>query len=601
MRDGREGRGGTGFWNGQWGRLALLVGALGVILFLLDPYVAELPSALRLVWRRPRWLLVTLAVDGMCLLTLALGVLHRRLTVRWLVIGLLVSICAAHAAYAVVLRHPAQLFDFQLMGQETAQARGAIHMYERLWLPRLVITGGLLIVICAGAARLVPLRSSRSFFVLAPAVFGAIYGLTQSRDNLPVIYPSFFAVPALVLNNLMFRRASGPREPVHLAADAGTGPRFIVYLVDESTRGDLLSINGAPVDTTPFLRQTELFNFGVSSAVANCSATSNLILRNGLVTLPDTAERAFRTPNLFQYAHAAGYRTVFIEGQRFGGVLQNYLTHYDMDHVDDFHWMTEARTCGRSGDCFLVEKIVETMRRGAPAVIYAVKMGSHTPYQSRYPETRTVFAPTLAPDEAMVDRERTLNSYYNALRWNVDDFFADLLPQIANQDYLLVYTSDHGQTILENGSLVTHCTERTAAPTEANVPLFALSTHPATRAALLAALPHHAGRATDYDIFPSLLRVMGYPTAPVRALYGPSLFDDEQRVRRFFAGNAFSSTPAVWRDFPTDGSPSSPSAAADLSLHVVQGSAGAAGPRSLTRKVTTPLGGALPARLSPRD
>jgi len=537
-----------------WARLGLLVVGLALILLLLDPYLTDFPSQLAVLWRRLRYarVLVTLGVEAMCLLTLALGVLHRRLAVRWLVIGLLVSICAAHAAYAGVIKHPAQLFDFQMMGQETAQATSALRLYRDLWVPRLLLTGGLLLAVCAVAARLVPLRPSRGFFFLLPTVFVAVWVTAPSAESLPVLYPSFFAVPTMALRNVMFRLGSGPREPVRLAVADGTErPRFIIYIVDESVRGDVLSLNGASADTTPFLRRTELFNFGVSSAVANCSANSNVILRNGLTVLPDAAGRAFRTPNLFQYGHAAGYRTVYLEGQRLGGVLQNYLTRYDMQHVDDFEWMVERRPCERSGDCFIVEKIVETLRRGAPALIYAVKMGAHVPYQERYPRERQPFAPALAPDEGMVDRQRTLNSYYDALRWNVDDFFADLLPQIADQSYVLVYTSDHGENIFENGYVVTHCTERNAAPTEANVPLFALSTHPATRAALKAAVAHRADRASDYDIFPTLLEVMGYPWAPVRTLYGPSLYDKEVRTRRFFVGSIFSPAGDFWRDFPT--------------------------------------------------
>jgi len=97
MQDGREG--GAGSSNEQpRTRLALLVGGLGLILFLLDPYVAQLPSTLRHFWHLERYLRLglTFGVEGMCLVTLALGVLHSRRAVRWAVIALLVSVCAGN-------------------------------------------------------------------------------------------------------------------------------------------------------------------------------------------------------------------------------------------------------------------------------------------------------------------------------------------------------------------------------------------------------------------------------------------------------------------------------------------------------------------------
>ena len=49
----------------------------------------------------------------------------------------------------------------------------------------------------------------------------------------------------------------------------------IVMIMDESVRGDYISLNDATHDTTPFLKTLEnLINFGVAISSGNCSHTS---------------------------------------------------------------------------------------------------------------------------------------------------------------------------------------------------------------------------------------------------------------------------------------------------------------------------------------
>src|SRR5262249_7254132 len=90
----------------------------------------------------------------------------------------------------------------------------------------------------------------------------------------------------------------------------------IVMIMDESVRGDYVSLNDAARNTTPFLKVTDnLVNFGVAISSANCSDTSRTIFRFGMQqsNLPKGWRDGLQQPTFWQYAHRAGYKTVYID------------------------------------------------------------------------------------------------------------------------------------------------------------------------------------------------------------------------------------------------------------------------------------------------
>lgn len=117
--------------------------------------------------------------------------------------------------------------------------------------------------------------------------------------------------------------------------------KHIVLIVDESVRGDYLSLNGYHKPTTPYLdslNNNALLNLGVTSAVANSSANTNYILRNG-VTIDELPDKNFKTlakPTIFQFAKNAGYSTFFLDAQSSYKGLQNYMSSFDLSAVDYF-------------------------------------------------------------------------------------------------------------------------------------------------------------------------------------------------------------------------------------------------------------------------
>src|SRR5262249_29624586 len=162
--------------------------------------------------------------------------------------------------------------------------------------------------------------------------------------------------------------------------------------------------------------------------------------------------------------------------------------------------------------------------------------GVHFPYSTKYPpEFHKI--PTPAGSEAL-DREAMVAHYQNAILWSVDEFFRKLLPMIDLSKTLIVYTSDHGQSLLQGGYKQTHCsTTSKVYPGEAYVPLFAITSLPEFRRLLNNGAAHGFGRFSHFEIFPTLLMAMGYDAGWINKIYGPSLMDSPAQDREFMIGS----------------------------------------------------------------
>jgi lipid A ethanolaminephosphotransferase len=103
-------------------------------------------------------------------------------------------------------------------------------------------------------------------------------------------------------------------------------------------------------------------------------------------------------------------------------------------------------------------------------VLVLHQLGSHGPaYYRRYPDDLRRFLPTCdTPDLSQCDRAQIINSYDNSLLYT-DRFLAHSLDflerQAAHYDTALIYVSDHGESLGENG-LFLHGMPYAIAPAE---------------------------------------------------------------------------------------------------------------------------------------
>ena len=345
--------------------------------------------------------------------------------------------------------------------------------------------------------------------VLGYSILYRTIGGTETR-------PTNFKVTNTFIYYLSNRLYYGERDKLLQKTVHKSSYKNIILIVDESVGGKYLSINGYQKETTPYLEsiKSHYINLGLASSVANCSQSSNILLMSGasLSELPDKAQKVLKQPNIFQYAKRAGYTTHYISEQSKGKRLQNLMSEYDLDYIDDFFQPKEFYTHKSMPEEDLIKATKRALKDSGKNFFFIVKHGSHFQWEKSYPQSEKHFLPTLnSSDPLSLDKkEEAINSYLNAIRYNVDLFFKYFFKEIDffnQKDTLIIYTSDHGQSILEEGRTSTHCDSTNPPLTQGIVPLLLFSTN-----GILKDFHFKKDIYSHYEIMPTIKKFMGYET-----------------------------------------------------------------------------------------
>ncbi|ATE77052.1 sulfatase-like hydrolase/transferase [Pseudomonas frederiksbergensis] len=359
----------------------------------------------------------------------------------------------------------------------------------------------------------------------------------EGARGLPIMY-----TPLAYLNLFTYEalhNVVGPREPVSLARIDRPVGYDIVLIIDESISGNYLDIN-TPFGVHSNLKEAhpgvDIFNYGYAASIANCSADTNVTLRYG-GTRGDYMRINTTLPSIWQYAKKAGLRTVYIDAQRTGGNLQNLMSNAEKQDIDEF--VQFDQTSVRERDMAAAAKLIDLLNDGIPELVVINKVGAHFPVHDKYPDAFMAYRPTLPrgqfvevadsgkrdgfngqPDDWVLYR----NAYKNTVLWNVGEFFSRVFTQADLRNALLIYTSDHGQDLHERGNpgLNTHCGSDPVEE-EGLVPLVVISGSDLKTMDWQAQLPANKDRSSHYNIFPTLLQLMGYDLAGIEAVYGKPL------------------------------------------------------------------------------
>lgn len=337
-----------------------------------------------------------------------------------------------------------------------------------------------------------------------------------------------------------FTEAGQNRQPVRIGPVGPPVTHDIVLIVDESIAPRYLDIN-SPHGVRSGLAESRdgigVHNFGVAAAITNCSAGSNRSLRFGGTR--DNYRVVGRTqPSIWAYAREAGLRTVYLDGQRIDGALQNLMTATEREEIDDFIQFPAVPVLNRDMEMGRILK--ERINNGVPEFILVNKVGAHFPVADKFPESHALHRPFLprgnmkeitdmGPVHAHFhgDAEfwrRYRNAYRNTITWNVGAFFDRLLDQLNPENAVLLYTADHGQDLHEGGHLgkATHCVNDPL-PEEGAVPLVVIDSVLAPRMDWQDGTSRHKDASSHFRIFPTLLELMGYARSDVAPIYGPTL------------------------------------------------------------------------------
>jgi lipid A ethanolaminephosphotransferase len=297
--------------------------------------------------------------------------------------------------------------------------------------------------------------------------------------------------------------APGP----HLAA--AIKPVVMVIVVGETSRAQNWSLGGYARETNPELATRDITYFSDVSSCGTSTAISVPCMFSGLGRDDYSLNAALSRENLVDVLGHAGFRTLWWDNNGGSQHVAARIGEELLVNGDD------PEICG-SGECddriLLARLEVELPKITENTVIVMHTIGSHGPsYHLRYPEERAAFQPTCETGElGKCTSDEIVNTYDNTVAMT-DWFLAQLIDRLGADDAvipMMLYASDHGESLGENG-LYLHAAPYFMAPAEqTRVPMLTWVS-PAAEVALgvtRACLDRRAGEALSHDnMFPTVL------------------------------------------------------------------------------------------------
>lgn len=288
----------------------------------------------------------------------------------------------------------------------------------------------------------------------------------------------------------------------------------VIIVIDESVRGDHLSLNGYGRETTPFLDKLSgagrIHNWGIAAAASTSSRFTYCALITGLAPedFPDPGEFKVNTfPTIFQYAKAMNYTTHFFDGQMnglWGGINDDWKS---LDNWSGIRQVSDGMAFEKWDlDNLIAKKINKIISSSTGNFIFVFKHGSHIPYHINFPPDQQIWQPSYTSENKFdiptgSQLSEAVNAYDNSLRYNIDSFFKNLVDDYSKipNNSVIIYTGDHGQTLFANGKAAHGGNTKE----EATVPLFIVGN--------LDSKVDTGYKAAHSNLYPTILDLINYP------------------------------------------------------------------------------------------
>jgi len=274
-------------------------------------------------------------------------------------------------------------------------------------------------------------------------VFAQAASLMRNHREMRWLITPANAIVALVQNGAD-RTVSGPKQPIATDAKAGPAsarPVFFVLVVGETARAKNFSLNGYSRETNPELAKRRVINFPEATS---CGTSTEVSL-----------------PCMFSKQGRAHYDEVQIQSH--DSVL-NVLARVGVN----VRWRDNQSGCKGVCDGLPYEQfdaMDEVLLQGLDRVVRDAKgntlvvmhqLGSHGPsYYKRYPAAFKRFTPTCDSDDLrQCNADAIVNAYDNTILYTdhvLSEAIGILDAAQQTHDTALLYVSDHGESLGENG------------------------------------------------------------------------------------------------------------------------------------------------------
>jgi lipid A ethanolaminephosphotransferase len=268
-------------------------------------------------------------------------------------------------------------------------------------------------------------------------------------------------------------------EAAPIATDAQRGPHLaaaekpvlLVIFAGETLRAQNFGLNGYARDTTPGLRARGVINYPDVSSCGTSTAVSLPCMFSALPQDEYSRERFLSQYTLLDVVERVGFDATWIENNTGDYSIAARTGFERVDAALD----PAACAIECTDEVFLpiIQGYLDTITTDTVLVLHMI--GNHGPaYYLRYPPERAPFQPDCKTAEfAKCEVELVVNAYDNAAH-ETDFVLSQTMDMLQASDQLataMVFLSDHGESLGENG-LYLHAAPMFMAPkTQTKVPM----------------------------------------------------------------------------------------------------------------------------------
>lgn len=309
---------------------------------------------------------------------------------------------------------------------------------------------------------------------------------------------------------------------------AATKPTLLIVVVGETARADHFSLNGYGRATTPLIAQKPIINYPSVMSCGTETAISVPCIFSQLTRKEYSDRKAKAQESVLDVIAHAGVPVFWRDNN------SSCKGACDRVAYEDMRALKIPSVCNER-ECFdnvllheLEQKVALMPDTGAGhKVVVLHQKGSHGPdYFHRYPEAAEVFKPACHTNQLQdCSLEEVVNAFDNTIRYT-DQFLAKTIQwlEIQSADYntAMMYLSDHGESLGENGIYLHGMPYLIAPQAQKHVPFFFWFSPGFERDNYISreCLRAHSSRTYSQDnVFHTLLGLMNITTA----VYEPSL------------------------------------------------------------------------------
>lgn len=244
-------------------------------------------------------------------------------------------------------------------------------------------------------------------------------------------------------------------------------PRVTIIVVGETARAQNFQLGGYPRETNPVLSKRDIVYFDNTSSCGTATAVSVPCMFSVYGRKNYSHRKALATEDLMDVLGHAGIKTEWWDNNTGDKHVADRIKKTDLFKSNDPRFCTG----GECLDQILVDGLNAWLDKvDGDAVLVLHQLGNHGPaYYLRYPEEFRKFVPDCRSVEFDTCTPETItNAYDNALLYT-DHILSEVIDTLGAQDKRLdtamIYMSDHGESLGENG-LYLHGAPYMFAPTQ---------------------------------------------------------------------------------------------------------------------------------------